>query len=45
LKIHNERGAGRKPLPENKKGKTTTFYLYPGEEELIREYLKKLREA
>ena len=36
-------GAGRKPLPEEKKTKKYTFWLYPWEVEKVREFIKTLR--
>jgi len=36
-------GAGRKPLPEDKKAKRYTFRLYLWEVEKVREFIKTLR--
>lgn len=37
-------GSGRKPVPEDKKAKNTTFKLYDWEVEKVKEFIKQLRE-
>ena len=38
------KGAGRPPVPDDKKAKNTTFKLYPWEVEKVRQFIKILRE-
>lgn len=37
-------GAGRPPVPEDKKAKNTTFKLYSWEVEKVRQFIKSLRQ-
>ena len=37
------KGAGRPPVPDDKKAKNTTFKLYSWEVEKVRQYIKTIR--
>ena len=36
-------GAGRKPVPESRKAKNYTFKLYEWEIQIIKDFIKKIR--